>query len=106
MKNTVRMYTQQVPDKRVKGGKRTFFRVLVTSTQKHVGAYGQTVYTETPIMGMKIRANDTTDFSNRDIELDTQSYEPYIEGEFFYNLREALANWYNVGKPQEYTYTW
>jgi hypothetical protein len=96
----------QVQDKRAKGGKRTYFRVLVTSTEKWTAAYGQTVYTEEPVMGMKIKATDKTDFSSPDIELDTKSYVSDIDGEYFDNLRKALADWYTAGKPEEYTHTW
>jgi hypothetical protein len=106
MQNTVSIHTEQVQDKRAKGGKRTYFRVLVTATQKHIGAYGQTVYTEEPVMGMKIKANDRTDFTNTDIDLDTKPYVSDIDGEYFVNLRKALADWYTAGKPEEYTHTW
>jgi hypothetical protein len=106
MKNIVSIHTEQVNDKRAKNGKRSYFRVLVTATQKQTGAYGQTVYNEVPVMGMTIKANDKTDYTNQDIDLDTKAYLSDIEGEYFVGLRTALADWYTSGKPESYTYNW
>jgi hypothetical protein len=106
MDNVISIRLETVPDRRVKGGKKNFYRVLVTNTTITKDAFGSIVKNTVSIMGMKIEDTDKTDFTNPHTELDTQAYQDDIEGEYFTHLRQSLADWYKGGKPHTFKHLW